>query len=1112
MPNNSLCGGDFYLWTSVSPSFVLNHSQFFTKSTIRMKRLITTFTLLLAVLGFALAQRAVMGVVTGDDGEALIGASVAIKGAAAGTRTDINGKYSISVPAGSDVLVFTYTGYQTQEVTLSVSNVVDVVLASGVQLTEAVVTALGITRDERSLGYAAQAIQSDKIARSGETNIVQALAGKAAGVQVIGSTGMAGASSYFLIRGANSINRDNQPLIVVDGVPIDNSQNRTGDGGSVASVAFSNRAIDINPSEIESVNVLKGASATALYGSQAGNGAILITTKRGKSGKQKISIDFSTNMQISEVNKLPEMQTKYSQGLGGKYRAPETGFAGSWGALIDTLVYDGATNYGWDKNGRIVGQSTNPGGKPAQAYDRYDFFQRGVAYQNNLGISASNEYSSIRFSVGFLDQTGIVPKNDFKKLNLGLNADSKLGKYFRISTGIQYINSGGTRIEQGSNTSGVMLGLVRTAPTFDNGNGLDNPADDPSSYSFPDGRQRSYRGYGIYDNPYWTVNNNPLNDKVNRVIGNVGLTWAPTSWLEMTYRPSVDFYSDYRKQYFAIGSATKSGGQVVEDQFNNRIYNLDALATIKPNLGDDFAGSSITFAHTMYRNRLDRFFSRGDNLVIPGFYDISNASSVSSTPFNNEVRLMRGSAIADIAFRNMLYVGGSYTLEANTTLPESNGVYGYYGVNGAFVFTELMEKSNVLSFGKVRASYGLVGLGTTAYGTNTTYNRLAFADGWTDGITFPFNGIGGFEYGDVLGNSNLKPERRRQWEVGADLRFFKNRIGLDVSYYKSRSFDVILQAPITSSSGANNIFLNAAELTNDGVELVLNLVPVQSRDFNWSIQTNFTKNTNNVEKLSEGVDQVFLGGFTGASTRAVVGTPYGTIFGFGFYKDAAGQTVIGDDGFPVIDPNEKAFKSALPDFTIGINNSFSYKGFTLTALLDIKEGGYLWNGTKSAMYFFGTAEETGELRGTTKVFGGNVAEYDSEGEIVLYDHDNNASTPTIPKTTGANGQEVTLGEGWLRTGNANGFFGNNTEDFLEDASWVRLRDISLAWTLPTKWISKASIQSATVSIGGRNLWLDTPYTGVDPETNLTGATNAQGLDYFNMPNTKSYSVGLNLKF
>ena len=1067
--------------------------------------------MVVAAVGIAFAQRTVMGTVTGD-GEALVGASIAVKGVAAGTRTDINGKYSLSLPAGSNLLVFTYTGYETQEITLGASNVVDVIMSGNAMVKEVVVTALGISRDQRSLGYAAQSVQSDKLVRSGETNLVQALAGKAAGVQVTGSTGMAGASSYFLIRGANSINRDNQPLIVVDGVPIDNSQYRSGDGGSVASVAYSNRAIDLNPSEIESVNVLKGASATALYGSQAGNGAIIIITKRGKSGQQKISVDFSSNVQFSEVSQLPALQTKYSQGLGGGYRGPETAFAGSWGARIDTLVYDGATNYAWDKNGKIVGKSSNPGGKQVTPYDRYDFFDRGVSYQNNLGISASTATSSVRFSVGYTDQAGIVPNNTFKKLNFGLNADSKLGEKWRISTAVQYINSGGTRIEQGSNTSGVMLGLVRTPPTFDNGNGFENPADDPTSYSFADGRQRSFRGYGIYDNPYWTVNNNPLNDKVNRVIGNVALTWSPASWLDLTYRPSVDFYGDSRKQYFAINSANKSAGQVYEDRYNSRIYNLDALATFKPNLGEDWAGSSFTMTHTMYRNRLDRIYVQGDNLVIPGFYDISNAAGVISTAYNGEYRLMRGSAIADLAYKNMLYLGGSYTLEGNTTLPKDNSVYGYYGANAAFVFSELMNTTGLFSFGKVRASFGLVGLGAGQYYTSTPYNNLAFADGWTTGINFPFNGVGGFELSDILGSNQLKPERRRQWEIGTDVRFFKNRLGLDVSYYHSKSFDVILQVPVTGASGYDNRNQNAAELTNKGVEIVLTATPVQLKNFNWNILVNFTKNTNTVDKLAEGVDQVFLGGFEGASTRAVVGTPYGTIFGYGFYKDASGQTVIDADGFPVLDPNEKAFNSALPDFQIGINNSISWKGLTLSALLDIKEGGYMWNGTRSALYFFGTAYETGELRGTKKVFEGSVAQYDANGELVLYDHDDNAKTPAIPRTTGANSKEITLGEDWLRTGNANGFFGSNTEDFIEETSWVRLRDVSLAWSLPTKWLREARIESAAISVSGRNLWLDTPYKGVDPETNLTGATNAQGLDYFNMPNTKSYSIGLNLKF
>jgi TonB-linked SusC/RagA family outer membrane protein len=1081
-----------------------------------MKHFLLTLCMLFVVTAVAVAQRTIVGTVVSDDGEALVGASIRLKGANVGTTTNIEGKFSIQVPSEGSVLSISYTGYDAQEVSIGASNLVNITLKGSAVLTETVVTALGISREERSLGYSTQVVESDKLARSGETNLVQALAGKAAGVQVTGSTGMAGASSFFLIRGANSIDRDNQPLIVVDGVPIDNSQNTSSDQGgnaTLASVAYSNRGIDINPNEIESVNILKGAAATAIYGSLAGNGAIIITTKRGKIGVNKLSVDFSSNLQFSEVSQLPALQSTYAQGVGGGYRGPSTGFAGSWGPLLSDLVYDGTANNPWDKNGNIVKKADNPTGKAVTPYNPYDFFQTGLATVNNLGISSSNSFGSLRFSVGYTDQEGIVPNNTFKKLNLGLNAEAKLSEKWRLSTGVQYINSGGTRIEQGSNVSGVMLSLLRTPPTFDNSNGLSDAANNPESYTFPDGRQRTYRGYGIYDNPYWTVNNNPLKDNVNRVIANVQIGFSPTKWLDLTYRPSIDYYNDARKQFFAIGSSSKTPGQVFLDQYNSRVFNADAVALFKPNLGDNWAGSTFTLSQTMYANKLDRFFVQGDNLVLPNFYDISNASSVLSVADNSELRQMRGSAILDLAYRRMLYLGASYTLEGNTSLPEDNATYGYYGLNSSFVFSELMKnKSKIFSFGKVRASYGLVGLGTAAFATRTTYRSATFSDGWTDGIKFPFNGTGGYDYNSLLGNGALQPERRRQWEVGTDLRFFQNRVGLDVSYYQSRSFDIIIQTPITGSTGAGALYLNAAQMTNEGVELVLNATPVQTKNFSWDFQTNFTRNRNSVDKLADGVDQVFLGGFTGASVRAVVDQPYGSIFGFGFYKDASGATVVGSDGYPILDLTEKAFNTSLPDFQIGINNSFTYKGFTVAGLLDIKQGGVVWNGTQSALYFFGTAQESADLRGTDKVFAGNVASYDADGNLVLYDHDNDAKTPNIPRTEGANSKSVTLGESWLRTGDANGFFGNNTEDFIEDASWVRLRDVSISWALPQKWMQNARIQNASISLSGRNLWLRTPYEGVDPETNLTGATNAQGLDYFNMPNTKSYSVGLNVKF
>lgn len=1083
-----------------------------------MKKLLFSFALILCCATITLAQRAITGKVTDQEGLPLIGASILVKGSSTGTVTDVDGNYSLNIPSGTNTLVISYTGFTTQELEVGVSNVINIILQAGVTLETAVVTALGISKEEKALGYAVQSVSTTELLKANETNFVTSLAGKVAGLQVTSSTGTAGASSFFLIRGANTISGNNQPLIVIDGVPVDNSQLRSGAGGAVASVAFSNRAIDINQSEIESVSVLKGAAATALYGSLAGNGAIIITTKRGKAG-QKVSVDFSTNLTISEVNKFPELQTKYSQGLNGQYRGPETRQALSWGALIDTLVYDGATDFMWDKNGKIVGRSVNPNGKPVEAYDRYEFFNRGAAWNNNLAISAATTNSSLRFSLGYLNETGIVPNNDFERINANLNADTKLGEKINLGVGLQYIRSGGTRIEQGSNISGVMLGLLRTPATFDNSNGNGDDAEsDPLTYSFADGRPRGYRGLNpsntsTYDNPYWTANNNPLVDKVNRVIGNFSVSYNPTSWLNISWRPGIDFYSDFRKQYFSIYSATLPSGQVFQDQYYSYRWNSDLLATADFNLSDNL-GLTFTLGHNMREFKLDRLYVQGDGLVIPGFYDLSNASSFTTFANNGINRNTGVFAVADFNIGSFLYLNGTVRIEKDLSLPDGNNTYPYYSASASLVFSELMDLAPDawLSFGKIRASYGRVGLGTFAYSTATYFNSATFGDGWTNGLIFPFKGQAAFTFSDALGNPSLKPEIRDSWEAGIDLRFLKNRLGLDLTYYNSLSKDIILAVPVTGSSGFQSFIQNSAELSNKGIEVVLSATPVQSRNFNWDISVNYTKNTNTVEKLADGVDQVFLGGFIGASTRAVVDVPYGSIFGFGFYKDADGKRVIGSDGYPVIDPNEKSFNSALPDYTIGIRNTISWRGLSLSALLDIKQGGYVWNGTRGALYYFGTHGDIGDLRDTETVFDGNVAEYDSEGNLVLFDHDGDATTPDIPRTAGANAQSVALDQNWLAFGNGNSFFGDNTEDFVEDASWVRLRDVSLSYSLPTATLAKTPFRSLTITLSGRNLFLDTPYKGIDPETNLYGASNAQGLDYFNMPGTKSYTVGLQVGF
>ena len=1100
-----------------------------------MKKLSLALGLVLCSIGAMLAQRTVTGTVSDQNGVALIGASVLVKGTTSGTITEIDGTYSVRVPEGSNVIVFSYTGFETVEVTLGASNVVDVAMAEGVTLETAVVTALGVTKEEKSIGYAVQQVESTELLRANEANFVQSLAGKVAGLQVTGSAGTAGGSSFFLIRGANTISGSNQPLIIVDGVPIDNSQlRRPGSGPAVASVAYSNRAIDINQNDIESVTVLKGAAATALYGSLAGNGAIIITTKKGLPGGQKISVDFTTNLTFNQANKLPELQTSYSQGAGGLYNSPDSRQARSWGASVDTLRYatadypltaaqdrDGDGKYDWTSNGLyIVGQSSPfASSTPIDVFDHYDFFQTGLASNSNLAISAANENSSVRFSVGFLDETGIVPNNTFNRINFGLNADTKLGKKVNLGIGVQYINSGGIRIEQGSNTSGVMLGLVRSAPTFDNANGLEDAATNEAAYTFPDGSPRGYRGLNpangtsIYDNPYWTANNNPLSDNVNRVIGNFSFTYNPTDWLTFAWRPGVDFYSDIRKQYFAIFSSTLPSGQVFEDQYASKRINSDLLATLHPTISENIE-LTLTVGHNIREFTLDNLYSQGDGLVIPGFYDLSNASSQITSADNTLNRNQGVFGVLDIGFNSWLYLSGTYRIESDLSLPEANNPYSYYSAGGSIVLSEALGmNSDVLSFAKVRGSFGRVGLGTFAYSTDTYFTSGGYADGWTAGVIFPYLGVSGFTKSFVLGNPELRPEIKDSWEVGADLRFFRNRIGLDVTYYSSVSKDIILAVPVTASSGFQNFIQNSAQLSNKGIEAILSLTPVRSKNFTWDLVTNFTSNKNDVVALAEGVDQVFLGGFTGASVRAVVGVPYGSIFGTGFYEDADGNRVIDPNtGFPLFDPNERSFNSSLPDFQVGIRNTFTFKGLSLSALLDIKEGGYMWNGTKGAMYYFGTHQETADRRGTMEVFEGSLAELDSEGKVIFWDHDNDPDTYEIPQTTGANSQEVLVNQAWLSDGRGNSFVGGNTEDFIEETSWVRLRDVSLSYSLPKDWIKGAKMQYLTLTLSGRNLFLSTPYTGIDPETNLYGASNAQGLDYFNMPGTKSYMVGLQVGF
>lgn len=1090
------------------------------------RKCLTLLFLLFTGITSVIAQGLVItGTITDTEGEALPGVTVYEKGTTNGTITDVDGKYQLTVSPEGAILVCSFVGMRTQETDVAGRSLINIVMESeSVSLEEVVVTAIGISREKKALGYSVQEVTGQSVSDSRNTNLINSLNGKVAGIQVTSSSGVAGSSSFITMRGYNSITQNNQPLFVVDGVPIDNTMsysenpdngiNNLGQG-----VAYSNRVIDLNPEDIQSVSVLKGGAATALYGLRAANGVVVITTKSGKvKGDSKVNVSFSTSLVFDKVNKLPSLQDSYAQGTGGIWRGPHTFNRYSWGPNFDTLYWDnniqpdGVTPYDepymFDNHGRIVGESALNANQKATPYDNLsNFFETGVTSVSSLSLAGGTENASYFNSFSYSTTQGVVPNNNYEKYTFKISGDARLSNIFRISGSANYIKSGGNRIQQSSNLSGVMLGLLRTTPSFDNSNGLKDPVDNPAAYIFPDGSQRSYR-WGIYDNPYWTVNRNGFEDDVNRIIAMATIICDPASWISITYRLGNDFYIDRRKGYFAINSAQFPAGQVMEDHHTNWDINSDLLVNLKKSFND--FNINVMLGNNIFQHYHQQIYAQGDNLSQPDFYNISNASSVINREIITEKRTAAFFGDIGLSYKSLVFVNFTGRNEWSTTLPKSKNSFFFPSVSAGFVFTELpaLVDGKVLSFGKVRASYAIVANDAPEYSTGTYYAASYWNDGWTNGISFPFQGYTGFMNDDLLGNAVLRPEKMKSFEVGAELRFFVNRLSLDLTYFNNRNEDLILVVPLAGSSGYVAQTMNAGEMKNSGIEAILGGTPVKKNFWQWDLGINFAKVNNEVISLAEGVESVNLGGYTGSDIRAVEGMPYASIYGTQWIKDDQDQIIIDDRptingepndhyGYPFQDEEEGALGSALPDWTMGINSNLSYKNFMFYFLFDIKQGGYLWNGTKGALYSFGMHEDT-EDRGSTTVFDGVMGhpETNPDGTITYV-------------TSGPNSIEAIKDEAWYN--GLGGGFAGPAEQFVEEASWVRLREVSLSYTFD-ELLKNTFIKSATLILSGKNLWLSTPYSGIDPETSTFGASNAQGIDYFNMPNTRSYMVTLKVNF
>ncbi|MEP7251716.1 MAG: SusC/RagA family TonB-linked outer membrane protein [Ginsengibacter sp.] len=1107
-----------------------------------MKRFLALFTMLMLCGALSFAQnRTINGKVIDEKGDPVSGASIIVKGTSRGTSANATGDFSISIKPG-EVLQVSAANFGRSEAKVGSESNVSITLRPGSNiLEEVVVTALGIKREKRSLTYASETINSDQINKSGSGNPLSELSGKAAGITVINSSGDPGGGTYVRLRGVTSITGDNQPLMVVDGVPIDNSinnydatsatPNTSGasanlTGGSIPS----NRGIDINPNDIESITVLKGPAATALYGIKAASGALIITTKKGNFGNQRSSISFNSSASIEQTNKLPDLQSQYSQGNNGQYLAPFSNNANrrvTWGAKIDTLSWDGNGNE-WDQHGNIVGNSDPSAKIPVVPYDRYNFFKNGFTNNTNISVTGGSEKTSYRVSLGNLYQKGIVPLSKYNKTTFGVSGQAKLTEKFTISGGINFIVSANNKVQQGSNTSGVMLGLLRTPPTFDNANSLSDPENNLASYFNQSTQaQRNYRGGGGYDNPYWTVNRNPFGEDVNREYGYAQASYKFWDWMTVSYRLGGDVYSQDSKNFYDIkSSAFPAGKGIITDYFNNQ-YNSDLTVSLQKSFGSNWSGNLLLGQNYFYTKSKSRL-TIGDGLITPTFFDIVNALSYSASELDGEKRTAAVYGQAELSYANMLFFNLTGRRETSSSLPESNRNFFYPSVGLGFVFTQLPGFKNnsqsLLSFGKLRLSYAQVGKDAPIQGLQTYYGSTAMADGFTPGILFPisFNGVptGAYQITStisVIGNPDLKPEKTSSYEIGLDLGLWNNRINFAGTYYYSKTSDAIFTVPYAYSTGFASKLQNAGELVNKGIEISLNTTPVKTKNFTWDLNLNFSTNKNTVTKLFNGVEKILLAGFQNGEIDAFAGEPYGQIYG-SIYQRAnpgtgskvitGGELLINDvqgAGYtqPIVGTQNALLGNVNPKWLGTVVNNLTFKGLTFGFQIDVKNGGDVWNGTRGALSYFGTSQETAN-RGASTVFQGLLGHLNAAGEIVHFAPD---GVTEVPGAGSANTLSSVYDQNyWQNIGSS---FVGPSEQSVEDGGYVKLRQVSLTAALPKKLLGN-KFNNVSFTVYANNIILSTKYTGVDPETNLAGPANGQGLDYFNNPSTKSFGARLNI--
>ena len=1047
---------------------------------LRNKMFLSKLTMAFVMLLFSLGIYAqsgdkirVTGTVTDESGETLIGASVAEKGTTNATITGVNGDYSLTVSADA-TLVITYIGYTPKEIPVNGKTTIDIVVSENTELLdEVVVTALGIKRDKKSLGYALSEIKGDQLTESRDANIANALSGKVAGLQVKQSgTGPSG-SSRIVLRGNNSIIGDNQPLVVVDGVPIDSGTGGSDDYWGNRAVDRGSGMADISPDDIESMSVLKGPAAAALYGSRAGNGVIMITTKTG-AGKKGLGISYSTNLTFDSPMQMPEYQNIYGQGSEGKYIVNN---AQSWGEKMAGQQFVDHTG----------GTFTYSAGDN----DLKDFLRTGTTWTNSLDLSSGSDKSTIRLGVMNLSNKGVVPNSSFSRTSVTLRGTAKLSDKLSLDAKATYINQKtDNRIKLGGDPDNIFnnyLMMPRSVHYSD----LDRP---DLGYAYPKGTistetktdlsgkpiawTDSYGGN--IRNPYWAANKNTNSDRKNRFIGFASLKYEFTDWLNIQGRYGMDLTNATFKDVLATGTPYwYAEGDLIMSKNENYEINTDFLITLNKNLTDKMGLLATAGGNIMYR-KSDEIWAQTRGLYIPDYYQLENSLDKDMKNILSRKQINSLYATASLSWNNMLYLDLTARNDWSSSLNSDNRSYFYPSVGASWLFSEtFMNKLGPINYGKLRLSWAQVGNDTDPYQLYN-YRTILTSQAVIDGekrVILEGN------KSDVKANYNLKNETINSWEVGLELKAFNNRLGLDFAFYNKDAKDQILKMNVTQTIGWAYKYVNAGNVRNRGVELMLTGTPVQTKDFNWDVALNFSKNSNKIVELVDGTEQQILSHASYSDQIQIVarvGGSYGDLYGKTFRRDDNGNIVIGTNGNPIIDNEYKKLGNSNPDWMGGITNTFRYKNFDLSFQVDMRYGGDVYMGSIRSGANAGTLAMTLDGRDGMVVPG------------VLADGTTNNITTTAQNYWGA------------LTGAA--------EPWIYDATNIRLRELSFGYALPRTLLSKTPFQAVKLSFVGRNLWMIHSKTkGFDPESGFSTG-NAQGFEYGSMPTLRSLGFNLNVTF